>query len=291
MQRYLLPCAILLWKDVSQQNLSGGIGLRFPGRLGIVNGFYVAFHKVITFGTGSIVAMMVHLKRYGVPPETSYGLGTTQYVMHRIAVTLYATVCILLEHDFFMTYFEKYRIFIYVSYGVTVAVSLCLLGICLSRRIHRLILGLLRRLGIQRRYPGFTSALEDKMTVLQHQTALLLQSKGRLCRVFLLEMLKLSCWFVIPYLALWGTGSLNGLSFPQAVSVIAIVTVLIGVIPTPGNIASIELIYTLLFTVVVGEVAAGSTMLLYRFATFYLPFLAGMAVTFWLRVRDIRRGK
>ena len=129
------------------------------------------------------------------------------------------------------------------------------------------------------------------MTVLQHQTALLLQSKGRLCRVFLLEMLKLSCWFVIPYLALWGTGSLNGLSFPQAVSVSAIVTVLIDVIPTPGNIASIELIYTLLFTVVVGEVAAGSTMLLYRFATFYLPFLAGMAVTFWLRVRDIRRGK
>ena len=68
-------------------------------------------------------------------------------------------------------------------------------------------------------------------------------------------MLKLSCWFVIPYLALWGTGSLNGLSFPQAVSVIAIVTVLIGVIPTPGNIASIELIYTLLFTVVVGAVS------------------------------------
>jgi uncharacterized protein (TIRG00374 family) len=61
-------------------------------------------------------------------------------------------------------------------------------------------------------------------------------------------------------------------------AVTSLSVLLAAVIPAPAGIGSTEFVFAMLFSVIVGTGAAGSTSLLYRFATFVLPFVIGAFV-------------
>lgn len=65
------------------------------------------------------------------------------------------------------------------------------------------------------------------------------------------------------------------LDFLLTFSFISFAVVLSGVLPTPAGIGSFEFVYLLLFRPVVGTVDAVSSLLLYRFGSFILPFIYG----------------
>lgn len=64
-----------------------------------------------------------------------------------------------------------------------------------------------------------------------------------------------------------------------------------AVIPSPAGIGSSEFVFTALFTVLVGTGEAGSAALLYRFATFVLPFVIGGVVVLLHKRIDRRIAK
>ncbi len=66
------------------------------------------------------------------------------------------------------------------------------------------------------------------------------------------------------------------IDFLLTFSFISFAVVLSGVIPTPAGIGSFEFVYLLLFRPLVGTVDAFSSLLLYRFSSFILPFIYGL---------------
>ncbi|MDD3570885.1 MAG: lysylphosphatidylglycerol synthase domain-containing protein, partial [Lachnospiraceae bacterium] len=82
----------------------------------------------------------------------------------------------------------------------------------------------------------------------------------------------ISCWYLIPYFAIKGMDAGVTISPAKCVAVVALVVALVGVIPTPGNVASIEILFTLMFTTLVGDTYAGAAMIIYRFTTYYVTF-------------------
>ena len=75
------------------------------------------------------------------------------------------------------------------------------------------------------------------------------------------------------------------IDFLLTFSFISFAVVLSGVIPTPAGIGSFEFVYLLLFKPLVGTVDAVSSLLLYRFSSFILPFIYG----FFYVVADRRK--
>ena len=105
-------------------------------------------------------------------------------------------------------------------------------------------------------------------------------------RIYLWNMLKLVFWYVLPYLIL--IENHPKIDFLLTISFISFAVVLSGVIPTPAGIGSFEFVYLLLFRPVVGTVDAVSSLLLYRFSSFILPFLYGFVYVIAERRRVIK---
>ncbi len=122
------------------------------------------------------------------------------------------------------------------------------------------------------------SLRETVQTIIQDRTALL--------RIYLWNMLKLVFWYVLPYLIL--IENHPKIDFLLTISFISFAVVLSGVIPTPAGIGSFEFVYLLLFRPVVGTVDAVSSLLLYRFSSFILPFLYGFVYVIAERRRVIK---
>lgn len=101
--------------------------------------------------------------------------------------------------------------------------------------------------------------------IVKDQTALL--------RIYFWNMVKLIFWYVLPYIFLVENHS--NLDFLLTFSFVSFAVVLSGVVPTPAGIGSFEFIYLLLFKPLVGTVDAVSSLLLYRFSSFILPFIYG----------------
>lgn len=101
-----------------------------------------------------------------------------------------------------------------------------------------------------------------------------------------MEYVKLVFWYVLPYLIL--IENHPKIDFLLTISFISFAVVLSGVIPTPAGIGSFEFVYLLLFRPVVGTVDAVSSLLLYRFSSFILPFLYGFVYVIAERRRVIK---
>ena len=119
------------------------------------------------------------------------------------------------------------------------------------------------------------SLRETVQTIVKDRTALL--------RIYFWNMLKLLFWYVMPYIFL--VENHPNIDFLLTFSFISFAVVLSGVIPTPAGIGSFEFVYLLLFKPLVGTVDAVSSLLLYRFSSFILPFIYG----FFYVVADRRK--
>ena len=65
---------------------------------------------------------------------------------------------------------------------------------------------------------------------------------------------------------------------------------LIGVVPTSGGVGSLEVVFSLLFAAVFGKITAGSSMILYRLSTYYLPFIVSLVMMIFVG-RDLKKIK
>ena len=64
-----------------------------------------------------------------------------------------------------------------------------------------------------------------------------------------LNIMKMSCWYVIPVIAIYAAGgSLGNVTVSQALTVTALMQLLMGVIPTSGGVGSLEVVFSLLFS-------------------------------------------
>ncbi len=85
-------------------------------------------------------------------------------------------------------------------------------------------------------------------------------------------------------------GNMGGVSFGQALTVTALMQLIMGVIPTSGGVGSLEVVFSLVFAAVFGKVLAGSSMVLYRLSTYYIPFLVSIVIMLIVG-RDIKKSR
>lgn len=109
----------------------------------------------------------------------------------------------------------------------------------------------------------------------------MLHDKKALLIVCLLDAVKLSCWYMVPWLLFAGTTSL---SLPDTMLLTALIQTLAAVIPCPSGIGAVEYVFSLFFGTYVSGVSAVSASLVYRFATFLFPCIPGAALA-WRHFR------
>ena len=242
---------------------------------GVESAFYAAFYRVATLGSGAGVAAIYYFNEKGVPYSKGTGLYTIEYMLHKVSIALFSGIFFLLNWSFMQKHYHKYDMTLLAGFGITFVIAVVLLLFACSRKFHELILWIVKKINRKGKLDEQVTKLEEQCKILEEAAGTLLKRGGLIVTCILKNMLKLVCWYGIPFIILAGSYDLN---LPQVLAITSLSMMLAAVIPAPAGIGSSEFVLTMLLAVIVGTAEAGSVSLLYRFATFVLPFLIGAVV-------------
>lgn len=271
----LLSLLFFIMEGMIIYRLAGISSPDYRLRNGIATACRCEFYRLITFGSGTGIAEIHYLHKDGVAPAIGTGISVLQFVMKKNGIMLLGIV------SFAFLYFSpetkalclQYTGFLTAGCVITSAIALFLLCITLSGKVKNLVLFLLNKLALK-----FPSA-KEKISGLETQVKLLNESGHRLFRqkkvmvqIIFYNLIKLTAIYCIPAYLLSGKYALD---FFSCTMLMAAVYMLAGVIPAPSGIGSLEFVYLLLFGTFAGPEITVPALLVFRFATWILPFIAG----------------
>ena len=249
------------------------------------------FFNVTTFGAGIKPAQVAYLHRKGVEPGKAFGILTVPYVFTKSTIVLYALVMLAINNAFVLKNFSDTFGYIYAGVGLSIVIIAVLILLCASEWFHRIICklmdiilgrGRLAKYKLNDKIKNFTKNLHDASCEIVRKPLVWI-------KCIVINVLRQSCWYFVPIIAITAIGgSLGDVTVSEALTVTALMQLLMGVIPASGGVGSLEVVFSLLFAAVFGKITAGSCMIIYRLATYYIPFIISMLIMLILEF-DLRK--
>ncbi len=258
----------------------------FHFRKAVGNTFYCSFYRVATLGSGAGVAAIFYLNENGIEPSKGFGMYMLEYALHKISIAIFSAIFFLLNWSFMQQHFREYDWLLIAGFIITIVITLFLVLFCISEKFHRFLLKLLQLINRKGRFDTLHDRLAEQCAMLENAAKLLLGNRLLVLGTIALNLVKVACWYGIPFLVFYADGTVN---LSQVMAITALSVMLAAVIPSPAGIGSTEFVFTALFGAIVGTGLAGSASLLYRFGTFVFPFLVGAVIVIARRVRAHRK--
>ena len=225
---------------------------RLPGftlRHGIDNAWMGTFGNVICLGAGAVPMQTYYLHRCGLGLGPGVGLMTLQYVFHKAAVLVYATVLLLWNRQWFTAHATGVLSYLPAAYTVVAGVILGLVLLCTAPLVQSLAR---RALGLLPKTEKWQARRESWQTQL--------------------DTLGLS----------------SALSFGQVQLLTALMLFLSNALPNVAGMGSIETAFLLVFGAFLTRGEAMSVLMLFRIATYYVV-VAVSAVGFFFAQKNAKK--
>lgn len=239
--------------------------------------YMVVFFNVTTFAAGTKPAQIYYLYRQNhTAPGKGFGMLTMEYVSHKLTIVLYAMVMLCFYGSSILDQLGDSWIYLPAGFGISFVILIFLVTFCVTERFVPWLSRLSGRIK------------KEKWKAKAEKVLLQLEEFSKVGRVFakdkrgwmeliVLNGLKMTCLYLIPMTAAYAvTKERLPLSVGGCIAYASVMQLLIGVIPTSGGTGSTELVFMLLFGRMLGKAACGAAMILYRMATYYVPFLVSI---------------
>ena len=247
---------------------------------------YYTFYRVVTFGAGTLISEVNYYRRKGLRLSDGVGVTALHMVMYKLALFIYALLGLIIQFSLFYDKAPNMIPLILAGMVVTFLIIAVLLLLSLSLNLQVFFVKVTNKLFKSQRLRNIVDKVNLQVYSLRIAVNGILKERPRIFKIFLLNLAKMSIWYVLPYFVL--VENHPSLDFLLVFSLISFTVILAGVIPTPAGIGSFEFVYLLLFKPLVGTVDAVSSMLLYRFATYLWPFMLGFLYVLWDKRKTIK---
>ena len=226
-------------------------------RQGIRITFLCEFYRMITLGNGSGFAEIHYLHKNGMEAGSAAVLTMIQYMLKRTAVMLLGTFgfAVLWREGDTRAVCREYALFMAAGCGVTAGVILVFTALALSDRIA-----------------SWAERLLEQIRLLNQSGKDFLKQKRRSLCALALQIVKMLLFYSIPASLLFGK---IGISFAKSILLMAVAYMLSGIIPAPSGAGALEFVFVLFFSRFTDSGRALPVILLFRFATWVLPFGIG----------------
>ncbi len=237
---------------------------------------YAAFCRVVSFGTATTVSEVLFYRKKELKVSEAIGVTTVHMILYKIASLFYSIVGVIVLFSQLKVINFKMLLFVLFGIMVTALIIFTLFFLSINESFHRFLIKMANKWIKKTSWLNKIDQLNEQIYSLRLSVKEIMLDRRNLIYLLVLNFVKLIFWYSIPFITLSGA---HGLSYLESFCLVAITVTLSGVIPTPAGIGSFEFVYLLLFKPVVGTVDAVSSLLLYRFATYMLPFLLGLVYT------------
>lgn len=260
---------------------------------GIVNALSGGFFNGITpFASGGQFAQVYIFKKQGVETTSGIGILLMNFIVYQIAMVFYTLLILIFKFNKFYTEFSSFVSLALIGFAINAVVIFGLLFGAISHRFQRFLTGTVLLIGhklhIVKNYEVSKVNLDQKILDFRRELGIMSKHKGTIAVIFVLFLIRLTILYSIPFFTMLSLGrSLPFSEYFDYVGISAFIYMITSFIPIPGASGGSEATYVLLYSYVMGNVMASSSMLIWRFATYYLVMLSG-GLTFSLN-REINR--
>lgn len=247
--------------------------------------FLGVFMNITTYGTGIKPAQTYCLTKKGENPGRAFGMLTLPYVFHKATILIYATVMLLLQHRFLKESFADTFHYLLAGYLISILVIVGLVLVCASRYLNIFLCKMIGQILQNEKWKEKRGSIITSFKSLQSESCDIVRDYRIWFKMICFNMVKMTFWYVLPLIGIYTVGgSVNGITVFQIIATSAFMQLIIGVIPTAGGMVSTEVVYTLLFSRLFGVATAGTTMILFRLTTYYLPFIISIPVVLTMKM-------
>lgn len=264
--------------------IAGNFKKDFSTKDGFFGYCYSAFCRVISFGTATTVSEVMYYRRKKIPTSQAIGVTTVHMILYKIGVVLMSAIGLVTQS--YLIYQKSPMMIPFVLYGIIVTLLIIsgLLFLSINRKFHGWLIKKAHKWIKKEAWREKIDVFNEQIDALGETVRTIVSNREVLVSLIFLNIGKLFFWYSIPFFILSST---HNLSYLTSFSMTAMAVALAGVIPTPAGLGSFEFVYMLLFRPLVGTVDAASSLLLYRFATYVLPFLIGMIYSAGTKRKEI----
>lgn len=273
------------------QGIVGEKGKRFSLWEALEYNYLGLFMNVTTFGAGIKPAQAYYLYQKGVDVGEGVGVLILPYVYHKTTIMVYATIVLVVKGDFIRRMYSDSVHYLYAAYFMSAVIIIGLILICTWDRLQRVVFKLAHWGLGKTKFDEQVTKYEMQVKTMQRECLKSLKNPRRWVKYILINLVKVTWWYAIPFVAIRALGlegGLGSITLLEVIATSAFMQIIVGVIPVTGGMVSTEIVYGLLYSALLGSGAAGATMILYRFATYYLAFLTSIVVVSTLRKKRLR---
>ena len=248
------------------------------------------FGKTSTFGAGTIPMQAYHLHRSGIGIGQGVGMMTFSYVLHKGAILIYASVLLLWEGAWFRSAVPALHSYLIAGYVICLVIIGLLLLLCTWDRAHRFALCLLAKLPDTNVWTTRKQDIQQQLNCLYLETTAVLRNRKVVRLVVLTHLIKLAILCAIPCASLRMLGE-SSISLAHGELLTALLLLIVSVVPNVAGIGPTEAVFMLIFNPLLGSSVTMSSLLLFRIATYYLPFVTSVVVFLMVRIRLLSHEK
>lgn len=273
-----LICMTLLQKRLAGFTLAQALEVTFLG----------VFGNVSTSAVGSIPMQSCCLQRRGLMLGRGVGIMTLEYVFHKASILLYAAVLLALQGRWLFRTAGGLAGYLWLGCGVCLLVTAALVLACAWKRMMALLLRLVALLPERGAWPRRKRLWSDNLRSLFDEAQALLKDRPRCLRALGLNGVKLFCLYLTVYLSLRLLG-VSSLPLWRVQLLSAVMLLIVSALPNVAGAGPAEFAFFLIFSQYMPSAQASSALILYRSATYFLPFLVSVPVFLRAQRRLLRR--
>ena len=253
------------------------------------------FNSITPLSSGGQPMQAYYYSRFGLPVEYAMPMLLCRFIVYQLTMTVYAVIVLVLRFNYFTQDLRAIMYLVAIGFagGFVLISMLFALAFAKNSIIKATTWGikLAGRVGIlktpEQTLENATKSLEESYTGIRF----LLKDPKLLIKVSLVTFVQLTVYFSLSWVIFAGFG-LESNDYFTVVSCQAFVYLIASFIPLPGAVGVAEGSYITFFNYVYGDpsIVALSTFI-WRFFTFYLPIMLGMALTLMVNNENSKLAK
>lgn len=269
----LLGLLFLCLEGYNYRQIVAPFNLKLSFSKGFFAFCYPAFYRVITFGAGTLVAEVMYFRQRGLTTSQGMGVTSIHMMLYKLGVITLSFSGLLLSFPTLLAKMPYMIPAVIIGLAVTSLVVFVLFLASANQRFHQWLMTLANRFFKSEKAQARIQSFNEQIESLRETVREIMTDRSNVVKLVGINVLKLIPWYIMPFVIFRGE---HQLSLMLTLSLVAMASVVGGIIPSPAGIGSFDFIFVLLFSPLVGRVDAASGLLLYRFGTYVIPVLLGM---------------
>jgi len=261
---------------------------------GIINGLIGSFFSAITpSSSGGQFVQAYVFSRQGVKSSSSASILVMLFIVSQIVIIFYGTLAMIFGYDSTIKCMDNMNlfgwevspiIFSVIGYTINILVLFGLIAISYSKKLHHFILtkgiNLLAKMHIVKNPVKKRTEIAASVATFRIELTRLFKNIWLILLIFVIEFLKFTCMFSIPFfagLALTVDNNSTYFTFDTFMRCLwscSYLNMITGFIPIPGASGVAETGFQLLFSSIFGNMTSAAN-LLYRGVSFYFTLIVG----------------